>query len=340
MSVYLTLGNADNVKHALRDSGVYSAIVEEGLTQVNRGTSAQFTNNIPVDQPDIQAVIKQSMPPEVLEQQTNGVIDGFYAWLHGDTPKLQFQFDLSSSKTKLADGLAAHAAQRMNTLPTCTSVDDVSANFDPFTAACAPKGVDKTAAAQRVRDEILNNKEFLQDPVASTQDLSTNNGQEVQIGNLRINRDMYEQTRTNMYLTGGLAILLAIAVLFLSVTRRAGVRRLAIIAVIVGSISVVLAGIVSFVLNGIAERVANAPDANVLQMSIVDAVRLLTQDIRNWWLLYGGSLLAVGIIALIILGVARRKQPETAPIAMESPAEALGKPRPQLPEDKLKYPRN
>lgn len=340
VSTYQTLGNASNIKDSLAESGIYSAVVKEGLDQMGKESSAQATDNIPVDRPEVRSVIEQAVPPKFLEQQTNGVIDGFYAWLHGDMPTMQFELNLTEAKVKLADGLSQYAMQRMDTLPTCTAVDDIPADVDAFNATCLPQGFDKAAAASKVRDEILNSKEFLEDPVINAQDLNTNNTQEVQIGSFTINRDYYNQTKSNLYITGGLAILLAVGIVFLSSTRRIGALRLGIIAAVVGGLSALLAGVLSLILNALAQRVSQSADADVLQRSLVDVVRLLTQDIRNWWLVYGLSLLAAGVITLIILGITRRKQPESTPVVVESPAEAIKTPELPKPEDKLKYPRD
>lgn len=340
MSTYQTLSSAGHIKDALTESGVYSAVVKEGLDQIGKESAAEATDSIPVNDPQIRAIIEQAVPPGLLEQQTNGVIDGFYAWLHGDTPAMQFEINLTEAKAKLADGLSQYAAQRMSTLPTCTAIDDIPPELDPFNATCVPPGFDKAAAAQKVRDEIMNSKEFLEDPVINAEDLATNNAQEVRIGDVTFNRDLYNQTKTNLYITGALAVVLGVGVLFLSSTRRMGTRRLGIIATVVGGISAVLAGIISLILNVVLQRLAQSPDSNALEKSLVDAVRLLTQDVRNWWLLYGLVLLAAGIITLIVLRATRPKQLETAPVPVESPVEALKTPEPQKPEDKLKYPRD
>lgn len=343
MSTYQTLGNADHVKGALSESGVYGTVVQEGLDQIGQDTAAgntRATDTIPVEQPEVQAVIKQSMPPELLEEQTNGVIDGVYAWLRGETPTVQFEFDLTDSKVKLADGLGNYVAQRLEALPVCTSAGQISAELNLFTATCVPRGFDKAAAAGQVRDEILNNKDFLEDPVYTAKDLNTNNTQKVQIGNVTLNRDLYNQTRINMYITGALAIVLAAGIVLFSNTRRIGARRVGIITTVIGSISAALAGIFGLILHAVIQRLIQSPDTNAFDKNLIDAVRLLTQDMRTWWLVYGLSLLAAGVITLIVLRVMRPKQIETAPVQVESPAEALKAARPRNREDKLKYPRS
>lgn len=304
MSVHHTLSDPETVKRALSESAIYETFVEKNLGQTGERVTLVTTDQIPLDDPQIEEIVREAVPPEVIEAQANSIIDNFYAWLRGETPSVEFTLDLADSRIKLAEGLATYAADRAASLPRCTNTSDYRASFDPFNAACLPQGITTDQVGEQVRSEVASNQSLLRASTIDGSSLAINNSQEVQIGDLRINRNLYQKLETILYASGAAAVVLSLMILLCSATLRSGVRRLAVIGIVIGALSALLSGAISFIMASINPPAASETVA-AFQQSAVDAIRLLTAEVRNWWLIYGLSLCGAGILALIILGITK-----------------------------------
>jgi len=324
VGIFLTLGQPDTIKTALDKSGIYKDAVPSLLKQLGsdeRPQESKDRDKIPLEDPKIQAIVQDAFAPDYLKQQVTNFIDGTYAVIQGKSKSLDFEINLLEAKTRLANGLGTYAEERLATLPACTSVESIDPNgYNPLNATCVPPGVDKAAAGQKVRDEFLNNQDFLKDPVINANDLGTSEGNKLD-ENLDHVAKSYGLVKTLIWATGILAVLLAVAIVFWSAERRTGIRRASVTFISVGAVGAILAWAATFILGRVAENLAKAsPSAESnteLQAQIVDVIRLVSTDVRNWWIWYGVLLVVAGLGALIAMRFIRR--PNTP--SKEIPAE-------------------
>lgn len=322
VSTYQVLGSPDPLKEAISKSGLYDVAVKEALGTALQDSSGT-ASDAAIKQPEVQAVIDDALPPDFLQQKTEGVVDNAYGWLQGDTENLNFAVDLSEAKTRIADGMAAYAEQRLSTLPVCAAAD-TTALTNPLEATCVPPNFDKSLAAQQVRDEIANNQDFLKDSTLTADNLKNSDGKTID-QQLHAVPAVYEQVKWGMYITGVLAVLCAAAVVFCSATIRTGLKRGGIIALVVGIVSTLTAWAVGKGLDALTQKLAEPASDAQLQSKILDALQYLTQDIRNWWIAYGLILTGLGIAALVAIRFMRAANNALAqPIANEAavPGEA------------------
>jgi hypothetical protein len=304
-SSFHLLNNPNTLKQALDKSGVYTVAVQNGLSKIQPSANNTAVDQIPVNDPQIQAVIEQAIPPQYLEQQTNGVLDTVYAWLHGQS-NLSFQVNLSDAKAKLADGLSSYAQQRLVSLPTCTSAANITLDVNPFTATCLPPKFDKVAATQQVHDQIAQNQDFLKNTNITSDTIKNSSGQTL---TQRLSRvpSIYKQVQYGLYGSGVLALLCTAGIVFMSSTLRRGIRRAGVVYTTIGAISALLAWLTGLVLDKISTTLTTSSSSTQLQVKSVEAVRLLTNDVRQWWLLYGLILLAVGAVGIVVAIIMRPK---------------------------------
>jgi hypothetical protein len=70
-SVWHVLGQPNYIKQALRQSGIYQTAVQDVLKQKQaEPANGTAETNLPVDNPQLQALIKQAFPPQTLQTQT------------------------------------------------------------------------------------------------------------------------------------------------------------------------------------------------------------------------------------------------------------------------------
>lgn len=224
-------GDPEPVKKILKESGIYTSAVDTFLDSTNN-PNEDSSGEISPDNPVVQAAFKKAFPPQLIEDSTENFIDSTYRWLKGETALPEFRIDLTQAKATFIDEVAAGAQARAASLPACPRGQT---DFgDPFSAACLPRGVSPALAADKVRAELANNKDFLSDPVltASTFKSGENPEQSAFAGSSL--PDVYQNLNNGKILLIVLALLVITGIVFLSPSLSQGIRRVGIILLIVG----------------------------------------------------------------------------------------------------------
>ncbi len=297
--LYNTFGSPDPMKTALKESGIYQSVVGDALKQMQEEQSKKGgKEELPLDNPAVQNIIKNAATPELLQAQTENALDSAYAWLKGDTDKLKFTVELGETKDRLADGVAQYTEQRLASLPACKT--STSRDVDPFTAECLPRGVNPRDVAKDAKNEILSG-EFLKEETLTAENLKGKNGQSLE-EQLQTIPTAYQGVKWAVYSAALLAALMAVAVVFLSHTWRSGLKKVSIIFIFVGIVSVGVSLLANFGLGWVADQ-AKEP----LQKSGIKVADILVGDLTNWWIIYGAVLIVLGVGTLVALRVTRPK---------------------------------
>lgn len=311
MGLYQFLATPTPIKNALHESGVYNIAANEIVRAAQQHSTQSAAGQIPLDNPDVQKVISQAIPPDILKQQTESAIDNTYTWLHGKSSKLNFSINLQDIRTRLADGMASYTEQYISRLPVCRS-GEMPDLENPLNTTCVPPNFDASIASAKVRNNILNN-EFLKDSSITADDLNSNGMQPVE-QQFSQAPTIYKQVQWGTYITGILSVLLAAAVLFMNGTLNAGLKRLAITILTVGALSAAIAWLAGVILHKIGSHIATNDSSEQLQASILRALEILTRDVRNWWIIYGLILIVLGIAALITWRIVKSRASTPTPL--------------------------
>jgi hypothetical protein len=331
-SIHQTIGTPAPVKEALRESGLYEHGISEALAQAQKDQpTTPAEGDLPLNQPEIRTIITQSFTPAYLQSQVEPTIDNIYKWLDGTNPKLAFQINLADGKANFANGVSAYIQQRLATAPTCpaSSVPPSQADVDPFAATCLPAGVSAASLAEKTRTELLQG-EALKNTTITPADLKDEQGKPLD-ERLQAIPQAYQQVQTVILLAALFAVLMAVAIVFLSSSRRNGLRRVAIIAMSVGAVNALLAWLSSWGVHRAAVEIAKSPaDASALQQRFVHLAGILVGELRTWWMGYGLVLVAIGVIILLVLHFTR-------PSPLEQAERLAAAPDP-IPAEKGKHP--
>lgn len=301
LGLYQVFSTPDAIKGALRDSGIYQSVVGDVLKQAQKGQPAEGQEGgIPLDNPQVQSLIQSAASPELLQTQAEGALDSAYAWLRGETLNLAFTVELGDAKTKLADELGKFLEQNLAGLPACAPGSASGQNLDPFNATCLPEGVSAAQAAAQAKNELLNG-EFLKETTFTADDVKTDGDRTLE-QQLQAIPQTYQAIKWALFGTGVLALLLAVAVVFLSINWRSGLKKLSIVFIVVGSIHVLFSWLAGMGFGRLAEF-AKEP----LQQSAVKVGQALAGDLRGWWMWYGIALLVVGAVTLVVLRLTKPK---------------------------------
>lgn len=238
----LTLADSTTMKGWLVDSGVYKSVVEEvsknaRIDQQKDSTSARLTTQ------DITDAAQASFSATSVQRDSESIIDGFYGWLKGDTSSPTFKVDLGARQADFAKVLTDKLEEKINALPACTTTGKFTAQaFDLFSSDCKPKGVDLTAKLTAFENDIATNSSILPQTVFTGDDLrlTGSNGSKQSIGSaLSWPPRAYKLLLWGPVCIGILTLVAILSLVFLSSSRRRGLRRAAWGLVFVGTVLVV-----------------------------------------------------------------------------------------------------
>lgn len=310
-----TVYNRGTIKGWLRDSGTYGKIAEIVL---DSSRQKEGGDNPLTSVPELQKVAIDSFNPTFLQENAETILDSVYDWLEGKADKLKFSVDLTAAKASLADGVGSYIAEKAASLPACTSKQSVD-SFDVIDANCLPTGLTAAQAGAQARNDILNNPDFLPESSFSSDNIKFKDGEQESGLNDNKNiekvRTVYQKAQTIPPILAFLALLSAAGVVFISLTRRRGLRKVGFVLITSGAVMGLsyLAATrgVSFVQKKLSEQTGGTESARELGSS---AIGIVGSDIRGLLGLYAVGFLLTGIALLVACRfVNQEPKPETEP---------------------------
>jgi hypothetical protein len=329
-------GGPTPVKKILSDSGIYSSVVASALDQAQK--SAQNGDEVSLSDPAIKKAAGDAFNPQVVQSSTEKVIDGVYNWLDGKTAQPDFNVDLTNVKTSFAEKVGQAAADRAATLPVCTTPP---ASTDPFSATCRPPNLTPVQIGTQAKNDVLNAQGFLEHPnITADSVIKSDSGQSVFDSNLKDAPKQYQRVKKTPIILSILTVLTIVAIIFLSSSRRKGLRRVGIVLAVVGAFMLLFA----FSLNRVA--VHNViPKINLDNAVLQTNVRILATEVvqsidQNYWI-FGTAYFALGVLAILVTMLIGRGGVKESVAAKEGAASvSSAPPKPQAPKPKTAKPKS
>ncbi len=328
-----TIGNAATIKVWLKDSKLYDNAITGLVDQANKSIKDQASEPAKqndINRPEIQAAAEKAFTPEFLQTSTESVIDGFFNWMNGKTPKPEFAIPLGAVKQKFADEVNASAKARYASLPICPRNQPIPTEFDPFTVTCRVPGFDANAEIDRQTNKIVTNNEALGGKDTFTADDIKPGGDNKQpvYKQLAFLPALYRLNRLGVIILVILILAAGAGLVFLYPSRRLGLRRVANKLITVGAFILVwaiLIGSAFGVLNRKVETKSNGASSS-LQQSGLYVVRHAEQAIENVDKWFGVGYVVIGASMLITLKYVLKPKPEHASTNTEDKPEKSNKP--------------
>jgi multisubunit Na+/H+ antiporter MnhG subunit len=309
------VGSPAPIKKILSKSGIYGSAVDQVLHE-NQKVSANG-NEVSLTDPAIKAAAQKSFSPKVVQDTTEKIIDGTYDWLSGKSSQPTFNVDLSAAKATFASNVGAAATERASTLPVCPG-RTLPSTTDPLNITCVPRGITPAQIGAEAQNDVLHSEGFLDNPVI-TPDQFKNSGSSQTIFNDQLKNlpDQYKRIKATPVILIILSILAILGVIFLSATKRKGLRHAGIVLATVGIFMVVFAW-------GLNRVVAHnlVPNINLDNKVLQNNVRKLAADTahgieRNYWQ-FGTVYTALGVLAIGGAQFINRSNKEAAVDAKDS----------------------
>ncbi len=286
-SVARTVGEPAQVKSWLQEGEVYGNIVEAFTNQLAKAPAEKQAEGLSVSDPKVKQIFADAFPPPYLQKNVESFVDGLYRWLNGKVDQPDFLIDLSVGKANLADGLARYGKERVAGLPPCTSVPE---NQDPFSITCRPPGRNIDAEIDGEVSKFKSEDNFLGDGVITTEDL-VKDGEKSAFTKDAPARKVFQLMKLSPILFAILTLISAVAVLFLSLTRRDGLRRIAHALSGAGIFLIVSALIVGYIINNTKLSLPgqNASDTATIQNLLLPVVKAMVNAVNKVGIIFGAG---------------------------------------------------
>lgn len=296
MGLLRTVNQPANVKKIIADSGVYDTAVN-GLLEQAKQISDKGDGSVSLNNPIIHSAANTTFTPQFLQTNTETVLDSVYAWLNGKTPQPDFKIDLTDPKNQFAAAVAKSVETRAASLPACTATNTPS-DFDGLTAKCLPAGLTPAAAGNEVQANIVGGKGFLDHPVINANSVkSSNSKRSIFTDQLKDVPKQYQRVKKVPLVLSILTLLVAVAIVFLSSSRRKGLRHVGVSLLVIGGFMLAFAWALNW---GVSKKAVPKITLNnaVVQKDIRNLVTDVSQKIdQNYWF-FGGLYAGLGVLAI------------------------------------------
>jgi hypothetical protein len=301
------VGSPGPIKKLLSDSGIYNSVVSGSLDQAQQ--SAPDSNEVALTNQEVKKAAEETFSPQVIQNSSEKVIDGIYDWLNGKSSQPDFNVDLTDVKTSFAEKVGQAAEQRAATLPICTSVPETT---DPFNATCLPPSVTPAQVGQQTKKNVLTAQGFLEHPTLTADSIKNSEGQPVfSSAKLQDAPKQYQRAKVSPYILATLSLLAILAIVFLSFSRKAGLRRAGITLALAGTFMLLFSwGSNRVVTHNIIPKLGF--DNNVLKNNVQKLATDIVHSIGQNYLLFGCIYLVLGLAAIAASMAVGRGSKKTA----------------------------
>lgn len=299
----------DVIKGWLQKSGIYENVVP-ALAEISDNPSSQ--SSIPLKDEAIIGAGKKAFSREVLQGGTEQAIDQFTAWLRGDTKELQITVNLSDARSQFAKGIGDVAAARLASLPICGV--EIPDKFDVFQVACLPPTVDPQVEGKNVANELTNSKEFLGTGIITNETLRIKD----QSTPFYVWAPKVYRWRMILVTAAvSFTVLLVCIIVFLSTSRRNGLKRTTRTFAATTLVLITVSVIVPYLSSAFAPASQNAADKAFLDKVISPVINQLEHTMQQLNITASIVLAVLTVIGITILVATRPRKP--APVAVPPP---------------------
>lgn len=291
------------LKTALNDSGVY----KEVTPNITNGQLAALS--LPPQDIGIKNALEQALPATFYRQASERIVDGTYAWMQGRADQPEFSIDTTAVKNNFASNVAAYMKQQMEMLPECErDMPPPTSASDALTLSCLPRHVTPNAVADTARQQVLASNAFGEGNTITPGTLKDGQGRTL-TEQLAFLPPIYRAYVPALIALPVITALLGVAIVFLSRTRRAGLRRAAWALLAMGLTGLVFAAAGTEIFH-MAVRIFGLPVtlAFETQDKLVVAIELLAATARPWWFGISLGYVVLGTALFVILRLRRPKQ--------------------------------
>lgn len=322
-----TIGKPAQAQELLNKSGIYQALIPSQVAE------AQAVNpslqNMPLDNPEVQKILGQSLDSQKLHEQGNKAVDAIYAWLEGKDAKPQINIAVAADQQELAKAAGDYAVQKASKLPTCApgEADYNAFATDPLSVSCLPPGTDADMVRSTIESTVLGNPALGESTQLTENDIKLPNGKTI-MDSFNAAPVWYQRAQLLPLIsaiTAGVCILLLLLIFGFRLGLRSAGKHLLSVGIVMAVVSIGLAWAFEKLYSSFVPKSSNPNITDALnQLSNLFNAAYRDNIVRlSAYLAIGGVLL---LAVAWVLKLVHRPARKAAPVASKRPAAPVGEP--------------
>lgn len=315
-AVSTTLLNASYLKSTLASNGTYNNIVNSvfdvAISQLNKnGGQDKGDSNINTQTVgELKPVVESALTPQFLQNTTEAIIDGTFAWLNGDASEPNFAIQTTDVKIALQNSLTTYLQNKVAALPNCTTKQ--SGDSDPFSATCWIPSAEGNAQIASSVGDFINQIPIFENPELSLQSLNAeqNFASDKPVQNVPTG---YRLLKWLPAVFGVIALICLAVVILLSKPKLRMLKTLGFAFVWPGSFLLVggIIGVLAASKIDPSAWVSSGEQANFVDVIVVPIAKTIIKSLSNYHLYFGSAYIVIAIGLFIAAYITRQKQPVT-----------------------------
>ncbi len=298
----------------LGQSHFYTSAVNNAISDAQQNTSNDAgAGRVSLNDPAMQQAIKSVFTPNLLQNYTSTILDANYAWLQGKTATPNFKVDLTEQKEQLAKQIGQVVETRVNGLPACSAAQiaqlESTLQSDPLVISCRLPDVTGQTAGQQATKQIKESSDFLSSPIITPQALNPNGGNTgkpyyQKMSNLP---KLYRLNQMLPWIFGVISFLSLLTILFISLTKRRGLRRIGWVLLSAGLILIIVKFIIDIASKEVEKKILSNVGVTQLEQSLTDFLHRLAIELAHTEFWIGIVYIVLALIILAIIWFTRDK---------------------------------
>jgi len=286
-------------------SGMYDGLVNAAIKKAKTSNSDNGSGGISLSDVAVQQAAKSAFSTQTIKTDVNKFIYGNYTWLEGKVAKPSFVIDLSGSKQLFAQQVGQYVTANLARVPVCTYAQSLNyLNSDPLTTTCRPSNVSAGSEGAKITEK-LSGPTFISNTMISAETFgnsSTTGKNKPYYNKFSQAPKIYQWATKAPMILGLLAFVSALGIVFMSRSRREGLRRVATTLAFVGIIFIVGKFVVEALSKTLEKTLFknSASDVSSVKVQLTALINLFESEITKVFLYFGITFIIIA--ALIIFG--------------------------------------
>jgi hypothetical protein len=289
-----TIGDQAYVEQTFKKAALYDGISQAIIKKAEGEGKSQ---------PLIAASLKTSLSPEVVERLAKPVVSSTYDWLEGDIDQPDFSFSLKDVQKNFESTLKKKLTSRVKKLPPC-GYANVSSSTSVYTLTCLPPGFDSQQAIRDAVKRVSANADIFNDASVKDKKLDQKEVQDLGI-NAIPEKPAETIPATYQAITESLpwfilgTILTGAGLVFLSVRKLLGLRKIGVILVLTGVGLFGFSLIMNYALGSLVPSASvSATEAPV--NALENAAKMIIADNSNLFRASGLAAIVAGLLGIVL----------------------------------------
>lgn len=285
----------------LDQSGIYNGLVNTAISKANTSKNDNGGGGISLSDIAVQQAAKAAFSTQTIKLNVNKFIDGNYAWLEGKVSKPSFVIDLSGSKQLFAQQVGQYVTANLAKVPVCTYAQSLNyVNADPLTTTCRPSNVSAASEGAMITVK-LSGPTFISNTMITAETFgnnSTTGKNEPYYTKFSQAPKAYQWATKAPLILGAVAFISALGIVFISRTRRKGLRRVATTLAFAGIIFIASKFVID-VLSKAMEKTLfkdSASDVTSVKIQLTALINLFEAEITKVFLYFGVAFVVIAVL--------------------------------------------